>query len=117
MFIRRVAGAVPETSCEHLELVLISHLHHDHLHLASLRRIAPGTPVLAPRGSARTVRRGRFDDVVEVVAGDRVRVGEVTITVVPALHTDRRVPLGRRAQRAADPVVPQPAVAVPTVHR
>ncbi len=98
MFIRRVAGPVTQPTWENLDLVLISHVHHDHLHVPSLRRIAPGTPVLTPRGSSRTVGHGRFDDVVEVVAGDRARVGAVTVTVVPALHSDRRVPLGRRAQ-------------------
>jgi L-ascorbate metabolism protein UlaG (beta-lactamase superfamily) len=97
-FIRRVVDPVAETSWSDLDLVLISHLHHDHLHLASLRQIAPGTPVIAPRGAAPIVRRGQFDDIVEVVAGDRVVVGDVTISVVPALHADRRIPLGRRAQ-------------------
>lgn len=98
LFIRRVTGSVPRQHWEGIDLILISHLHHDHLHLPSLRRIAPCTPVVAPRGSGHAVRRGNLDEIVEVVAGDSVQLGGVTITVVPALHSDRRLPLGRTAQ-------------------
>jgi L-ascorbate metabolism protein UlaG (beta-lactamase superfamily) len=97
-FIRRVVQPVPAATSEHLDLILVSHLHHDHLHVPSLRRVAPGTPVVVPRGAASAARRGRFDDIVEVVAGDQVRIGDVTISVVPALHSDQRLPIGRRAQ-------------------
>jgi L-ascorbate metabolism protein UlaG (beta-lactamase superfamily) len=97
-FIRRVVDPVPAATADNLDVVLISHLHHDHLHLPSLRRIARETPVVVPRGAAPAVRRGRFDHIVEVVEGDQVHFGDVTIGVVPALHADRRTPLGRRAQ-------------------
>jgi L-ascorbate metabolism protein UlaG (beta-lactamase superfamily) len=97
-FIRRVVDPVSPTVWEGLDLVLISHLHHDHLHVPSLRRISRDTPVFAPRGAAKILRRGRFDDIVEVVPGDRIQLGAVSVTVVPAVHDDRRVPLGRRAE-------------------
>lgn len=97
-FIRRVADPVPAHTAHDIDLVLISHLHHDHLHVPSLRRIAPGAPVVVPRGAAHVARRGRFDDIVEVVEGDRITVRDVTVTVVPAIHKDQRLPFGRRAQ-------------------
>ena len=97
-FIRRVVDPVPESTALDLDLVLLSHLHQDHLHVPSLRRIAPGTPVVVPKDGAYAARRGRFDDIVEVVAGDRIDLGDVTISVVPARHSAQRWPIGRRAE-------------------
>src|SRR3954447_26962144 len=76
-FIRRVVGPVPAGTSLGLDLVLLSHLHQDHLHVPSLRGISPGTPVLVPKGGAYAAHRGRFDDIVEVVAGDRIPIGDV----------------------------------------
>src|SRR5215208_5924927 len=39
------------------DVVLISHLHMDHLDLPSLRRVPSGTPVVVPRGAARWARK------------------------------------------------------------
>jgi L-ascorbate metabolism protein UlaG (beta-lactamase superfamily) len=97
-FIRRVVDPVPHGTALDLDLVLLSHLHQDHLHVPSLRRIAPGTPIVVPRGGAYAARRGRFDDIVEVVAGDRIDLGDVTVSVVPARHSSRRWPVGRQAE-------------------
>lgn len=97
-FIRRVAPSVPEATSRDLDLVLVSHLHHDHLHIPSLRRLSRNVPVVVPKGAANVARRGTFDDIVEVVPGDKVTIGDVSITVVPALHRDQRGPFGRRAQ-------------------
>lgn len=97
-FIRRVVDSVPADTVHDIDLVLISHLHYDHLHVPSLRRIAPDTPVVVPRGAAPVVQRGGFGDVIEVVEGDRLAVRGVTITVLPAQHSDQRLPFGRRAQ-------------------
>jgi L-ascorbate metabolism protein UlaG (beta-lactamase superfamily) len=76
-----------------IDAVLISHAHHDHLDLRSLRRLPTETRVLAPPGSADLVRRKGFSDVTEVTPGDRVEVGAVGVSVVPALHHTRRAPL------------------------
>jgi L-ascorbate metabolism protein UlaG (beta-lactamase superfamily) len=79
-------------------VVLISHLHRDHLDRPSLRRLRPGTVVVAPRGAARVLRGLRGAEVKEVSAGEAVSVGEVTITAIPAIHDHRRDPWGPRAQ-------------------
>jgi L-ascorbate metabolism protein UlaG (beta-lactamase superfamily) len=79
-------------------VVLISHLHRDHLDRPSLRRMRSGTVVVAPRGAARVLRGLSSTEVREVSAGEAVSVGEVTITAVPAIHDHRRDPWGPRAQ-------------------
>jgi L-ascorbate metabolism protein UlaG (beta-lactamase superfamily) len=80
-----------------IDAVLISHLHHDHLDLASLRRLGDG-PVIVPRGAGRLVGRTGHNDVVEVSPGDVVDVGSARVHVV---HADHRG--GRTLSRAHGP--------------
>jgi L-ascorbate metabolism protein UlaG (beta-lactamase superfamily) len=92
-------AALPTTSAVgSVDVVLISHLHRDHLDLPSLRGLRHGTSVVAPRGAKRVLRRLRGVELEEVSAGDTVRVGALAITAVPAVHDPRRDPWGPRAQ-------------------
>jgi L-ascorbate metabolism protein UlaG (beta-lactamase superfamily) len=89
---RRVA--LPELPSP-LDAVLVSHLHHDHADVPTLRRIHAVVPVIGPRGirSALAATAG-LDDVREVGVGERVDVGlDVSVTAVPARHDGRRRPL------------------------
>jgi L-ascorbate metabolism protein UlaG (beta-lactamase superfamily) len=85
-----------------LDAVLISHLHLDHLHFPSLRRLDPGVRVLVPHGAGDLVRGNGFTRVEELRAGDVVTVGDVAVTAVPAIHDRRRRPLF--GGPAADPI-------------
>lgn len=80
-----------------VDAILISHLHHDHLDRPSLRRLPRSAKLVLPRGGGRVVRGEGFADVIEVVAGDTVRVGDVSVEAVPALHAARRMPFGPTA--------------------
>jgi L-ascorbate metabolism protein UlaG (beta-lactamase superfamily) len=95
---RHGASPTPEAS-EGLDAVLISHLHHDHADLPSLRRIARDVPVLAAPGSGRLLERQGFAAVSELAPGDSSRVGEVTVTAVEAVH-----PAGGRLERRSEAV-------------
>lgn len=90
--IRRIAPPAPRALRP--DAVLITHAHHDHLDLRSLRRVPRDVPVFAPRGTAEVVRRWSSRDVTEVAAGDSVRVGAVDVIVTPAVHDGRRFPVG-----------------------
>jgi L-ascorbate metabolism protein UlaG (beta-lactamase superfamily) len=91
-YIRRIVPTpAGEVECD---AVLISHGHHDHLQLKSLRRVPRSVPVIAPAGSARVVRRWTQHEVVEVAPGDRVPVGAAEVVVTPAEHDGRRLPVG-----------------------
>jgi L-ascorbate metabolism protein UlaG (beta-lactamase superfamily) len=94
--LRRRRGPVPGPEAADCDAVLVSHLHVDHLHTPSLRRIMPRQALILPRGGAGLVARecGRAlgDRCVEVAPGDRVEVGALTVTAVPARHDGRRGP-------------------------
>jgi L-ascorbate metabolism protein UlaG (beta-lactamase superfamily) len=94
--VRRIVP-VPRLGALHpLDAILISHAHADHLHLASLRRVAHGCTLIGPRGSGGLLARARPARVVELAAGDAYDLGSLRIEAVPAEHDDRRHPLGRR---------------------
>jgi len=78
-----------------IDAVLISHLHHDHLDLPSLRQLAGG-PLIVPRGAGRLLTRVRGHDIVEVSPGDVVNVGDARVLVVHAEHSGART--GSRVQ-------------------
>ncbi|MGV1047566.1 MAG: MBL fold metallo-hydrolase [Solirubrobacterales bacterium] len=66
--------------------VLVSHLHRDHADLPSLRRIAPGTPLLVPAGTGSFLSRRGCGAVTELAPGDSTQVGALTVTAVEAVH-------------------------------
>ena len=75
-----------------VDAVLISHAHHDHLDVRSLRTLPAGIRILAPSGSADVLRKKGFDHVDEVAVGDRLDVGPIEVSVLPAEHHTRRAP-------------------------
>ncbi|MDF1606226.1 MBL fold metallo-hydrolase [Nocardioides sp. YIM 152315] len=77
------------------DVVLVSHLHHDHLHLPSLRRLPREAPILVPRGGERLLRSIAGDRVRPVAPGEVVEAAGVTISVLPATHDGGRGPYTR----------------------
>jgi L-ascorbate metabolism protein UlaG (beta-lactamase superfamily) len=73
-----------------LDVVLISHLHHDHLDLPSLRLLGAQTPLLVPTGAGGLLRRRGFTDVTELSAGEVANVGSLAVSAVEACHDGRR---------------------------
>lgn len=80
-------GPHPEVAwLQGADAVLVSHGHPDHFDPRTLRAI-PGAPLLVvPRGLGASASRGYGGEVIEVVAGDAVRVGRVLVHAVPARH-------------------------------
>ncbi|WP_098019855.1 MBL fold metallo-hydrolase [Streptomyces sp. b62] len=109
--LRRRRGEVPPPEAAVAEVVLVSHLHSDHLHLPSLARLAPGSRLIVPSGAVaavpglRMLRRVRQLHITEVRPGDTARIGEVRVRAVPALHDGRRLPVGPHRSPALGYVV------------
>jgi L-ascorbate metabolism protein UlaG (beta-lactamase superfamily) len=76
------------------DIVLLSHLHYDHVDLPSLRRLPSTTTVIAPMGSGRYLKRWAGVQVHQMGEGDSVQVSDVEITALPADH-DQPISMGR----------------------
>lgn len=83
-----------------IDAVLISHLHHDHADLASLRRLGREVPLLVPPGSRGFFKRYGFGDVMELAPGESRGVGGVTVRATEARHDGGR----RRGAAEVEPV-------------
>jgi L-ascorbate metabolism protein UlaG (beta-lactamase superfamily) len=70
-----------------VDVVLVSHVHMDHLHLPSLRSVANGRRLIVPAGAARLVRSAHPAIIDEVRAGERL-VLRLATDVVPAITAD-----------------------------
>lgn len=91
LYLRRYAAS-PVARAFEADVVLLSHLHHDHLHLPSLRLFGRDVPILVPRGGESLLRSVGGDRVRPVAPGDVVEVAGVTVTVLPATHDGGRGP-------------------------
>jgi L-ascorbate metabolism protein UlaG (beta-lactamase superfamily) len=90
LLLRHGPPSAPEAT-QNLDAVLISHLHHDHADLSSLRQIGGDVPLLVPPGSRRFFERHGFGSVSELEPGKAKPIGTTTVTAVEAVH-----PGGRR---------------------
>ena len=80
----------PEVT-RNLDAILVSHLHHDHADLGSLRRLGRETPMLVPPGSRGFFEHHGFEAVTELAPGVAICIGSLTVTATEAVH-----PGGRR---------------------
>jgi len=77
----------------HVDAILLSHNHYDHLDLPTLRRLAKkGAPrAIVTLGNADLVRGASIPSVDELDWWQEVRVSEeITVTLVPAQHFSAR---------------------------
>jgi L-ascorbate metabolism protein UlaG (beta-lactamase superfamily) len=88
--LRRVVPLPPPATWAGVDLVLISHLHGDHLHIPSLRTIGPRVRIVVPRGAGAWLRGRGFPNVDELSAGESLTDGPLTVTAVRAVHSGHR---------------------------
>jgi L-ascorbate metabolism protein UlaG (beta-lactamase superfamily) len=90
--LRRQVSPVEESVFAGIDAVLISHLHYDHLDLASLRLLGLDTRLLVPAGAGAWLESRGFTKVTELSVGETANVGALTVTAVEARHDGRRRP-------------------------
>lgn len=95
--LRRVSVPCDPRLLAGVDLVVISHLHADHLHLPSLRLLGRDTPLVVPLGATGFLRRKGFTDVRELGPGASLQVGDLKVTATHAAHDGFRPPFGPRA--------------------
>jgi L-ascorbate metabolism protein UlaG (beta-lactamase superfamily) len=94
LHLRRYAASPGEAATD-ADVVLVSHLHADHLHVPSLLRFGPDVPVIVPRGAEPLLARLHPGQVRPVGPGDVLEVGGARVTVLAATHDGRRGPHSR----------------------
>lgn len=87
---RFVPPGVAFADLRHVDAVLISHNHYDHLDAATIRRLPRDTTMLVPGGLGRWFTRRGFRQVVELDWWESEQLGEVRFDFVPAHHWSRR---------------------------
>jgi L-ascorbate metabolism protein UlaG (beta-lactamase superfamily) len=94
-------GAPPsKEATKDIDAILVSHLHHDHAHLSSLRKLGRETRMLVPPGSGRFFAHHGFLDASELAPGESASVGRLTVTAVEARHDGGR----RRHARSSEAI-------------
>jgi L-ascorbate metabolism protein UlaG (beta-lactamase superfamily) len=88
--LRRQGPKPPGDLPEIADLILISHLHRDHLDLPSLRRLPRSTPLVIPHGEARWADKAGAEEVHEIRLGETIAVDDTEVTAVPAIHDGYR---------------------------
>ncbi len=88
MHLRRVAPP-PAPLDDELDAVLVSHVHYDHLDVASLRRLHAKRFVV-PHGAGRLLARRGLGPVVELGEGDELPLNGLTVRATHAAHSARR---------------------------
>ncbi|MBA0126409.1 MBL fold metallo-hydrolase [Haloechinothrix sp. YIM 98757] len=73
-----------------VDLVLISHLHADHLHLPSLRLLGADVRIVVPRGAGTWLRERGFRRVEELDVGGQLTERDVRVTATRAVHSGHR---------------------------
>lgn len=91
MVVLRRHSGVDRDALGRVDGVLISHQHLDHLDLASLRKVGPDVPILAPPQTAGLLARHGFANVTELSPGETGKLAGIEVRAVEARHVGGRL--------------------------
>lgn len=80
----------------HVDFVVVSHNHYDHMDINSLKALSrAGSRIFVPLANAHILKAAGIEAVAELDWWDSATVGNVTVHCVPARHWSRRTVLDR----------------------
>jgi L-ascorbate metabolism protein UlaG (beta-lactamase superfamily) len=82
----------PDLADQDVDVILISHLHGDHLDLPSLKLLGQEIRLIVPHGAGTYLRLKGFKNVDEIGEGESIDLGGVTISATRADHAGRKLP-------------------------
>lgn len=91
-FQRRLGSpGIPIRDIPSIDLILISHSHYDHMHMASIRKLySSNTALIVPIGLRRKMIRKGFQRTHELKWWEHIQIGNARISFVPTQHWTRR---------------------------
>ena len=90
--VREAAPGVAFEVTPKLDVVTVSHAHYDHLDLPSLKAIGKDALYIVPKDNADVLTGAGLPNVVELGWWESHRIGDLTVTLVPAQHWSMRAP-------------------------
>ncbi|MFC4951210.1 MBL fold metallo-hydrolase [Pseudonocardia sp. GCM10023141] len=88
--LRRTGPSPAPSAWADADVVLLSHLHGDHLHLPSLRLLRGRPRVVVPRGAGAWLRSRGIERVEELAPGEEFVDGDLRVVGLPATHSGHR---------------------------
>lgn len=79
----------------HIDAVVVTHAHADHLSFDSLEGLPKGIPIFAPPAIARWLARLGYSGACGIAPGGETRIGNVSIRAAAAVHKGHRYGVDR----------------------
>lgn len=94
--IKRLVKPSLDLSKIHIDYILLSHGHMDHLDLNTLIRLNKDAVVLVPERFYYLIKGLGFKNIVPICPNKKIKFGNLTISVLESLHDARRYYLGKK---------------------
>ena len=88
---RAVEAGLAPADLEDVALILITHLHSDHFHPATLAKLPKSAMLVGPRGVAAAASQFQFARVLELTPGTHLAFGDITVYAEPVRHGNDQV--------------------------
>jgi L-ascorbate metabolism protein UlaG (beta-lactamase superfamily) len=95
--LHRFSQPVEPAHYQDIEVILISHLHLDHLDVKSLQHLNKNAKIYLPFGSGEFVKHLGFHRICEMKVNETQSLGPITIQSTYAKHRNWRYPFGPEA--------------------
>ena len=94
--LRRVsAPGIPLDKLPHIDAILLTHAHADHLSFASLDALSGKIPVYAPPAVAAWLRKLGYSQALALPVGEMISIGPITVHAAAARHSGNRYGVDR----------------------